>query len=259
MKKFTTIIIAVFMIFSLVACDKDITPEENQNNKEPSNIEEKLKEGETFENIEFQYLEDLSNTIQELKEEDKVKINYVKKEEEEGKWFYILTDIEKLAKKPELPEKKMLKMVLEGMEEEREATLKESKYGYYIYVLNRYSFEEKENGKSYIIMDYDNDFNIEIQTLPEDLNHEEWKEAITSELKEFGEVHEINPKEHFYPYFHDAYYYYISSAVNKGSVMSMLKEIDGVLFQFKINMPAREAAEGAGSSFWGMLQTIQVK
>jgi len=46
-------------------------------------------------------------------------------------------------------------MVLEGMEEEREATLNESQYGFYIYILNGYTFKDTNEGKSYIAMDYD--------------------------------------------------------------------------------------------------------
>jgi len=288
MKKTIAIMVMAFMafmVFSLIACSKDVieTPSDNQENNEEINMEEELKEGEVEENrygefkgfiseksieiiideavpVEFEYMEELSDSIKELKDGDRVLISYIKKVEGEGKWFgHMLTDIEKLAEETKLPEKKMLKMTLEGMEEEREAILEESKYGYYIYMLNGFSFSETDTAKSLITMDYDKDFNVNIAILPNDINHDEWKEAITNELKKFGKVHQIDPKEHFDPYFHDADYYYLASDANRGDVIYMMKEIDGTVFQFRVNMPLKEAMEGATPAFWTMLKTITLK
>lgn len=216
MKKTIAIIIAVFIIFSLVACNGGV-PESPANE---DNLEESTKE-----NNEESPDKDLGESI-------------------EGKL--------------ELPEKKMLPMTLEGMEEEREATLNKSKYGYYIYILDGYTFNETDTGKSVITMNYDPKFNAEIELLAGDLDKETWQVDSKGVLSEFGEVHEIKPEEHFHEYFRDAEYYLLASST-KGSVIYMLHEVDNTLVQYKINIPSKEAAEGAVPSLWTMLKTIEIK
>lgn len=163
---------------------------------------------------------------------------------------------------PNKPTEKMadtikIKLRLEGMEEERDAYLNTSKNGFHIYLLKGYTMEEADDGRTYISMDYDKEFYTEITPIKVGEDLTKWVETAKSNLSQFGEVLERDPNEHFDPYFRDAKTFLLASRAGKGSVMIMLKEVDGHMVQYEIHLPLKEAAEGAGPALWAMLKTVK--
>lgn len=160
----------------------------------------------------------------------------------------------------DLPDTIKIKYQLEGMQEEREAYLNKSRQGFNIYLLKGYTMEEADDeakDKTNIVMDYDKEFYAEITVLKEDADIEARAKEIKDNLKGFGDVEELNPKDHFDPYFQNSAYYIHASRPNYGSKLIMIQKVDGHWLQYELNLPSKEAAEGAGPALWAMLKTIR--
>lgn len=284
MKKVLYILLCVIIASSLFGCNKETNKDniEQENNLEANqlniierkvtDVEGKFVGGIDRRSVEiivddapsaFRVQEDFSEKFNDLDSGQRVRISYVERREksEDGELkFLILKDIAAIEKQQsDLPKTKKLKVSLEGMVEERKATLYESKYGYYIYIIDGFLLKETDTGKSYITMEYDPEFYAEIILQDKDFNIDEWEQTAKKTLEKFGEIQVMEPTEHFDPYFHDANKYMIASAPNKGSIIIMLDEVEGKAIQYKINMPIKEAAEGAGPLLWTMIKTIQIK
>jgi hypothetical protein len=298
MKKFKYVLLSSFLTVGLTACNGDSAEQPPTDVKEPATEIEKEREqkgeanagkqqddqiDQSYEDVPAQYVGQIDPhsvemivegkptafqlgegvTLENIKDGDKVIISYVK-ETKESVTFNVLTKISKAgdaadSAAPNRPQTQNLTLTLEGMKEEREARLYESKNGFSLYLLEGFTMKEPERGKSVLQMDYDPDFHVEIRFLPRDINHDELEKTLTAELQQYGTVHKVNPAEHFDPYYHNAYLYLIASASNKGSVLALVQDVEDDLVQYTMHMPLKEAAEGAGPAFWAMLKTLETQ
>lgn len=158
-----------------------------------------------------------------------------------------------------LPETVTITMTLEGMQEDRKAYLNKSKNGFGIYLMQGYYMDEADDeaDKTNIVMDYEKDIYAEVTVLKEDTDLNVRVQEIKDNLKGFGEIMDLDPKDHFDSYFKDAEKYVLASSTTRGSIIILMKRVQGHLLQYELRMPMMEAAEGAGPALWAMLKTIQ--
>ena len=158
-----------------------------------------------------------------------------------------------------LPETVTITMTLEGMQEERQGYLNKSENGFGIYLIQGYYMDESDDeaDKTDVVMDYDKEIYAEVTVLKEDTDLDDRVQEIKNNLQGFGEIIDLDPKDHFDPYFQDAQKYIVASSTTEGSIIILMKRTQGHLLQYEMRMPMKEAAEGAGPALWAMLKTIQ--
>jgi hypothetical protein len=199
MKKFKYLLLSSFLIVGITACNGDSAKQPPTDVKEPVTEIEKEKEqkekanagnkqddktDQSYEDVPAQYVGQIDPhsvemlldgkptafqlgegvTLENIKDGDKVVISYVK-ETKESVTFNVLTKISKAgdpadSAAPNRPQTQKLTLTLEGMKEEREARLYESKNGFSLYLLEGFTMKETEPGKSVLQMDYDPDFHV---------------------------------------------------------------------------------------------------
>ncbi|MEW9123420.1 MAG: hypothetical protein AB2421_11990 [Thermotaleaceae bacterium] len=165
------------------------------------------------------------------------------------------TETNKEPIKVDLPQTSEINLTLEGFEETRIGKINRSAQDFYIYLIDGYKLEER-TGSSAVVMAYDKDFYAEITNLGKITDISKEIELSKTELKQLGELHVLKATDHFDTFFHDAKANLLASST-KGSVMILYKEVDGNMMRYRLNMPLKEAAEGAGPHLWGMLKTIR--
>lgn len=192
----------------------------------------------------YQLGEGMDSAVDGLKEGDKVSFEYTEAAIEGDSTAKVLTitKIEKLADKmlPVIPATKDFKLRLEGDEETRTATLAKGD-GYALYIFKQFKFDASA-GK--LIMNIDNNYNVEINKLPEGFKLDEIKADAEKELADLGDVRTMDPSE-------------VNSIIGSVDLMVVgrsdkltkeviVKTVDGAGFLFKVNMPVGEPAEGFG-------------
>ena len=159
--------------------------------------------------------------------------------------------------KPEkaLPPTKDIPVIVEGETEYHRARLNKSPQGYYIYVLNNYTFTPEEPGKDVVFSTVDDRFFVRIEKLPVDANINDLRENALTELRLIGTPHEMQGTEIFDPFFRTAQFFYQASdeSISKNI---LVMEIKGSNYRFNMHLPNVEAAEGIIPGFYAMLKTI---
>ena len=158
--------------------------------------------------------------------------------------------------KPALPKTKKIPVVVEGMREEREATLFESAQGFYMYILPQFVAFGEEPGKDIIFSKADNRFSMRIEKLGTSVDQKKLRQLAEIELAEIGQVTERKVSRD--PFWNQVAFYLASS--NPQTIKEiLLVQVDGVWFKVTRFMVNNEAIEGIEPSMRAMLQTIQVK
>ncbi len=157
----------------------------------------------------------------------------------------------------DLPETKEIPVFVEGETEYRNARLRRSEQGYYIYVLDNYEFFAEEPGSDVLVSNFDDRFFVRIQKLTESANIADLKDNAIQTLRNIGTPTELSGSQILDPFFRENEFFF--NAYNEEiSVNIFVKEMDGELFRFIMFLPSAEAAEGIIPSFYAMLKTIEV-
>ncbi|MFZ5989977.1 MAG: LysM peptidoglycan-binding domain-containing protein [Bacillota bacterium] len=156
-----------------------------------------------------------------------------------------------------LPPVKLIPVFVEGQTEYREARLKRSEQGYYIYVLPNFQLAAEEPGRDVLFSTFDDRFFVRIERLPAGTDIGLLRESALTELRLVGTPHELKGEEIFDPFFRNALFFlHASNPTFSKNIIVM--EIGGSLFRFTMNIPNAEAAEGIVPSFYAMLRTIGI-
>ncbi|SFS72935.1 hypothetical protein SAMN05428962_2509 [Paenibacillus sp. BC26] len=148
------------------------------------------------------------------------------------------------------PAEKTFELELEGMKEEKTAVLAEGN-GYSLYVFDIFNFDAT-NDK--LMMDFDENYNVEIEKLPADYNLDELKTVAEAVLSELGEVHELQDNE-IHPLMQDALLV-LKSGASDLTKQYIVKDIGGSTYAFKVNKPQGEASDGFETHAYLMLNAI---
>ncbi|SFJ54512.1 hypothetical protein SAMN02799624_04936 [Paenibacillus sp. UNC496MF] len=149
-----------------------------------------------------------------------------------------------------LPAEKTFELELEGMQEEKTAMLAEGN-GYSLYVYDIFNYDAA-NGK--LMMDFDENYNVEIEKLPADYNLDELKTEAEAELSELGEVSELQDSE-IHPMMQDARLV-LKAGASDLTKQYIVKDIGGSAYAFKVNKPQGEASDGFETHAYLMLNSI---
>ncbi|MBT2287582.1 hypothetical protein J7E73_00230 [Paenibacillus albidus] len=219
-------------------------------------VEIETKEGPTA----FELGEGLENAADDLNTDDPVAFEYVEKAVGEDPSVkqrvlskLVLIDDEGASQPPAagtLPETKVMKLSLEGSEEEKTAKLATAD-GYALYVFDIFSFDAPNNK---LAMKVDDGYYAEITKLPSDFNLDYLKEEGTEALKETGEVLALEGDKR--PEAMADARLYLSAAGSKLTRQYIVKEIEGQGYVFVLNIPQREASEGFGPHVFASLNSI---
>ncbi|KNY28817.1 LysM peptidoglycan-binding domain-containing protein [Pseudobacteroides cellulosolvens] len=152
---------------------------------------------------------------------------------------------------------KNIPVFVEGQTEYREARLYRSYQGYYIYILNNFTFTGEEPGRDLVFSNYDSGFDVRIEMLPLNADTNMIRTNSMLELQYVGTPVEMKGEEIFDPFFRNAVFFLHASS-NTLSKNIILIRIGNYLFRFTVSIPNTEAAEGLGPSLYAMLKTIFV-
>ncbi|MGO4888347.1 stalk domain-containing protein [Anaerobacillus sp. MEB173] len=158
------------------------------------------------------------------------------------------------------PTTKKIPVFVEGMTDMREAKLKNGNLNYDMYVLNNFSLEAEEPFRDVLLSNFDSSFFVRIEVLDQKVNMTNYKNDLKNSLD--GKVHDLNPNQIFDSFFHNADFYLLQEAKNGNvnvSITHLVRDYGTKKLKFTIHIPAKEAAEGIGPSFWAMLKTIETK
>lgn len=219
-------------------------------------VEIETKEGPTA----FELGEGLENAADDLNTDDPVAFEYVEKAVGEDPSVkqrvlskLVLMNDEGASQSPAagvLPETKVMKLSLEGSEEEKTAKLATAE-GYALYVFDIFSFDAPNNK---LAMKVDDGYYAEITKLPSDFNLDYLKEEGTGALKETGEVLALEGDKR--PEAMADARLYLSATGSKLTRQYIVKEIEGQGYVFILNIPQREASEGFGPHVFASLNSI---
>ncbi|RXT15357.1 hypothetical protein [Ammoniphilus sp. CFH 90114] len=172
-------------------------------------------------------------------------------------------EVEKPAKSEQVPDQSQaseveIEVILEGMSEKEKAYFTEGTMNYYMYGLDKFTLVSEEPGKDILLTDYDSDFFVRIEKLDREANIPAFKEQLRQSLSSTWTIHDLDPKELFDPYFHDAQLYLLveTPAPQQTNLLYVVKDIDKQRFLFTFHLPNKETAEGIIPRFWAMLKTI---
>lgn len=213
----------------------------------------------------FQLNETVKTAAEELNSGDQVEFEY-EEAAIEGEESLTQKTITKLAKsgnsedsaasgndavtEEALPATRSIEVELEGMKEERTAKLVEGS-GYALYAFEGFTFDAETNK---LLMDYDNDYFVEIEKLPSDYSKEQLTSEAKEELSDTGSVEEWKG-EQIHASMRDASLFLIASGENVTKEY-IVKEAGGQDYLFKVNMPHGEASEGFGPLAYASLNTL---
>lgn len=159
---------------------------------------------------------------------------------------------------------KKIEVVVEGEKELRPANLAKSRtLDYEIYVLDGYSLEAEEPGKDVILSKFDGEFFVRIEKLSEKTNIAQYQSQQKAGFSQVGKVTDIEPATLSHKGFQDAKFCFLTEAgevkngQTKTSIIYLVKEFNGKLFDISLYMPLKEAAEGITPSLWAMLSTME--
>jgi len=209
----------------------------------------------------YQLAEGMEAVLEALQEGDEVSFEYVEQavEGDDSVKQLILTSLSKSGtdaggngggvsgspgaeggKLDELPDTKKIEVEVEGMAEERDATLVQGD-GYGLYMFEQFSFDAEANK---LTMNVDPEYAVEIVRLPDGYDLESLRQEAEQELGAVGDVRVLKDEE-LHRSMQGASLFLIASndSLTKEYVV---KEVDGTGYAFKINMPHREASEGFG-------------
>ncbi len=150
----------------------------------------------------------------------------------------------------DLPQSKTFRLNLEGMTEQREASLV-SGDGYSFYMFDFFSFDRATNKLS---MNIDANFYVEITKFSSDYDLVSLRNQAEEELSQHGEVTELIGEE-INIMIRDADLFLLSSA-HGITKQIMIKEVDGIGYKFTMNMPHTEPMEGFGPHALTSIQSI---
>ncbi|KIL34259.1 hypothetical protein SD71_21065 [Cohnella kolymensis] len=150
----------------------------------------------------------------------------------------------------DLPATKEFTLTLEGDKEKRTGKLAEAG-GYALYVFDGFTFDAAVGKLS---MDIDKDYYVEIEKLPSGFKWDEIKTDAEKELAALGEVRELKADE-ISPMLGGASLMMIGSS-DKLTNEVIVKEVDGIGYLIKVNMPHTEASEGFGPFAFTSLSSI---
>lgn len=140
---------------------------------------------------------------------------------------------------------------IEGMKEQKTATLAHGD-GYSLYVFDElFNFDAKSGTLS---MKNFPDYKAEIVQFPADYNLDTLREEAEAALSKTGEVRELKGDE-INSTMRDAKLFLLASS-DKETKEVIVKEIDGIGYQFNVTMPVGEASEGFGPHAFASLNTI---
>jgi hypothetical protein len=149
-----------------------------------------------------------------------------------------------------LPQTRVIKLTLEGMEEEKTASLAEGD-GYSLYVFDIFTFDRSSNK---LAMKADPGYYAEINKLPADFKLEALAEKGREELAATGDVTALSEAER------DQWMSNVSlylTAMGSGLTRQyIVKEVDGQGYLIRLNIPQREASEGFSPHVYASLDSI---
>ncbi|WP_454191454.1 LptM family lipoprotein [Paenibacillus sp. Marseille-Q7038] len=292
MKK-RTVVIMTILVLTLAACGQNGAngpseePGTDQENNQPTESEVIVKEASgTFTGLAdshtievildngepqaFQFDESLMEEISKLQENDTVSLKYEEKaiEGEDTLKQRVLVEILKtgtsVGKIPNedddnsksRPATQELTLTLEGMTEQKEASIISAADGYSLYVFDIFTFNP-ETGL--LTMDVDPNYATQIEKLPSDIQLREQKEKGTSALAEYGEV-EVVSEEKRPEAMKDASLFLTAKEEKSGtSHQYIVKELDGNDFVFNLTIPVGEPSEGFEPHVYASLNTIELE
>ncbi|MGF9698653.1 hypothetical protein [Paenibacillus sp. MABNR03] len=201
----------------------------------------------------FQVEEDVQKSFDDIDDEDSVQFKYVERtiEGDSTTKQLVLTEITKIEADDtngsnaggnvtsDRPQTTELEVTVEGMTENRAATLAQGK-GYSLYVFEPMAFDAEDNE---LTMKIDPDYNVEIEKLPSDFNLDALKMDAKEELTETGEVKELSKEELSSGPMKDAGLFMMAQN-DKKTQYFIVKELDGNGFIFHVDAPVGEPSEG---------------
>ncbi|WP_151735418.1 hypothetical protein [Paenibacillus tengchongensis] len=196
------------------------------------------------------------NAPESLEMDDPVEFEYVEKAVE-GDDSVVQRVLSKLVKAGEdtggtvaLPETKAFKLTLEGMEEEKTATLAQGT-GYALYVFDIFDFDAAAGRLS---MKVDPEYYAEITKLPADYSLDALAEEGRKELAGVGQVSELNQNQRDERM--KGLKLYLTAVKSGLTRQYIVKELDGQGYLIKLNIPQREASEGFGPHVYASINSI---
>ncbi|WP_379160711.1 hypothetical protein [Paenibacillus sp. sgz5001063] len=218
-------------------------------------VEIKTEEGATS----FELGAGLEKSLESLNMDDPVVFEYVERSVEGDSSISqrVLSKLEKSAESgstapstSELPKTRTFKLTLEGMEEEKTATLATGA-GYSLYVFDIFTFDAK-TGK--LAMKVDPGYYAEITKLPSDFNLDALQKEGEKELSSTGKVTALDQQERDRRMTGIRLYL---TAMGSGLTREyVVKEMDGQGYIIKLNIPQREASEGFGPHVYASLDSL---
>jgi hypothetical protein len=161
--------------------------------------------------------------------------------------------------KPDLPLTKNIEIEIEGMKEQRSAELMNSSAnGYHFYMLDLYNFEKENETTGRIAFANEPALYATIEKLAPSTDIEALKESSMKRAEEqTGKASDLPATDIYFPYFHDAKFFVKGISAEYDVVMDLVKEVDGELFYFSLNIPSKAEMEGVEPSLWAMLETVK--
>ncbi|OOE14488.1 hypothetical protein [Fictibacillus arsenicus] len=157
-----------------------------------------------------------------------------------------------------LPPTKNIEVEIEGMKEQRPAELQQSANGYHLYMLDLYNFEKENEKTGKITFANEPTLYGTIEKLDESANIESLKESSMKRAEEqTGKASDLPATDIYFPYFHDAKFFVKGISHKYDVVMYFVKEVEGELFYFSLNIPSKAEMEGVEPSLWAMLKTVK--
>jgi hypothetical protein len=152
--------------------------------------------------------------------------------------------------KADLPTTKDFTFSLEGNKELRTAKLAQGD-GYALYVFDYFSFDAQS---SRLKMDVDKNYYVDIQKLPSGYKLEDVKKDAEKDLAKVGEVRSLEGAD-ITPLLGGAALFLIGSNF-KLTQDVIVKEVGGIGYLLKVNMPQGEPAEGFGMLAFASMGSI---
>jgi hypothetical protein len=161
--------------------------------------------------------------------------------------------------KPNLPLTKNIEVEIEGMKEQRPAELMNSSTnGYHFYMLDRYNFEKENETTGRIAFANEPTLYATIEKLDSSADIESLKESSMKRAEEqTGKASDVPATDIYFSYFHDAKFFVKGISEEYDVVMYLVKEVEGELFYFSLNIPSKAEMEGVEPSLWAMLETVK--
>lgn len=150
----------------------------------------------------------------------------------------------------ELPATKVIKLTLEGMEEEKTASLAEGD-GYSLYVFDIFTFDPAAGR---LAMKVDPGYYADITRLPSDFNLDALEEEGREALSAVGEVTKLSQEEQDRRM--SGVRLYLTAMGSGLTDQYIVKEVDGQGYIIRLNIPQREASEGFGPHVYASLDSL---